>query len=69
MHAVALEENTTQAPAVNEPPPTPDAHTVLSQVGASAEKVLTQQKAPPQTARPSKLPALPRKGGGWIKKW
>ena len=52
---VAVEENTTQRPAVNEPPPTPDAQPVPMQPNAQA--------------RPSKLAPLPRRGGGWIKKW
>ena len=53
---VAVDENPQHTQAVNEPPQSPaDAHTA---------------PVPPMAqARPSKLPALPRKGGGWIKKW
>lgn len=67
---VAVDENPQHTQAVNEPPQSPaDANPVLSQVGAPVESVKVQPKPPPQPARPSKLPALPRKGGGWIKKW
>ena len=53
---VAVDENPQHSQAVNEPPQSP----------ADADPVPLR---PPVQARPSKLPALPRKGGGWIKKW
>jgi phage terminase large subunit GpA-like protein len=53
---VAVDENSQNTQAVNEPPQSPaDAHTVPTPAQAQA--------------RPSKLPAYPRKAGGWIKKW
>ena len=53
---VAVDENPQHSQAVNEPPQSP--------ADATPAPVRPQAQA-----RPSKLPALPRKGGGWIKKW
>lgn len=58
---VAVEENISSLPAVNEPPPTPD---------AQPEPVRAKATVPqPTPARPSKPTPMPRRGGGWIKKW
>lgn len=59
---VAVQEYQKITQAVNEQPPQPDADPVPVQ--ASPPTV-----ARPVLTRPSKLPALPKKGGGWIKKW
>jgi len=53
---VAVDENPQHSQAVNEPPQSP----------ADADPAPLRHTA---QARPSKLPALPRKGAGWIKKW
>jgi phage terminase large subunit GpA-like protein len=54
---VAVEDNPKTTTAVNEQPSPPDADPAPA-------------KAPkPAPARASKLPPLPRKGSGWIKKW
>ena len=69
---VAVKENTQTTQAVNELPQPPDAEPVLAQDSGPAEIPKIQPKQQPAnqpTARPSKLQPLPRKGGGWIKKW
>ena len=63
MDAVAVEEPTITTPAGQQPPSSPDAQPVLAQA------VTPPKVTPLQPARQSKIPPLPRRGGGWIKKW
>lgn len=56
---VAVDENQQNTPVVNEPPQSPDANPVPAQVA----------QQPPAKVRPSKATPMPRRAGGWIKKW